>query len=157
MLAAAIPMVLLGGFAAGFDLMVRAMLADVGDEVRLEQGRERISMIYSVNTLAGKIAAAFSIILSYGLLERVGYHTARGAVNTSQGMHNLELIYIIGPIVFVMLGGACVIGWRLDARKHGEIRAELERIDREIYETGQAPVIDTLEGPSVARPAPAAE
>jgi hypothetical protein len=31
-----------------------------------------------------------------------------------------------------MLGGACVIGWRLDAARHGEIRAELEARDAEL-------------------------
>ena len=144
MLPAMIPMFFLGAFAAGFDLMIRAMLADVGDEVRLEQGRERISLIYSVNTLAAKIAAAFSIVLSYPLLQRLGFNPAEGAHNTPQALHNLELSYIIGPIVFVMLGGACVIGWRLDAAKHGAIRAELEARDA-LY--AEAPVIESLEGP----------
>jgi Na+/melibiose symporter-like transporter len=42
----AIPLMFWCGFmAAGFDLMIRAMLADVGDEVRLDQGKERISLI----------------------------------------------------------------------------------------------------------------
>lgn len=148
-LAAAVPMVLLGAFAAGFDLMIRAMLADVGDEVRLEQGRERISLIYAVNTLAVKIAAAFSIGLSYPLLQQLGYNPAPNAQNTPQALHNLELAYIIGPIVFVMLGGACVIGWRLDSAKHAQIRAELERRDA-LYT--EAPVIETLEGPAPAAP-----
>jgi Na+/melibiose symporter-like transporter len=94
---------------------------------------------------AAKIAAAFSIVLSYPLLQRLGFNPAHGAHNTPAALHNLELAYIIGPIVFVMLGGACVIGWRLDAKKHGEIRAELERRDA-IYAT--EPVIDTLEGPA---------
>ena len=54
------------------------------------------------------------------------------------------MAFIIGPIVFVMLGGACVIGWRLDAAKHGAIRAELEARDA-LY--AEAPVIESLEGP----------
>jgi hypothetical protein len=28
-----------------------------------------------------------------------------------------------------MLGGACFIGWKLDARRHGEIRAALDARD----------------------------
>ncbi|MHB8530476.1 MAG: MFS transporter [Caulobacteraceae bacterium] len=118
-----------GMMAAGFDLMIRAMLADVGDEIRLKQGKERISLLYAVNGLAAKIAAAFAIGLTFPLLARLGYRAAEGAVNTSAAIHNLEMVFLIGPIMFVMLGGACVIGWRLDAGRHGKIRAELEARD----------------------------
>ena len=127
---AAVPLMFwCGSMASGFDLMIRAMLADVGDEVRLEQGRERISLIYAVNTLAAKIAAAFALVLTYPLLAALGFDPKEGAVNTAQAIHNLDLTYILGPIVFVMLGGACVIGWRLDADRHGAVRAELEARD----------------------------
>ncbi len=118
-----------GAMAAGFGLLVQAMLADVGDEVRLIQGRERISMLYAVNALATKIAAAFSILLTFPLLERLGFNPAEGAVNTPAAIHNLTIAFMAGPIAFVMLGGACVIGWRLDAGRHREIRVALDALD----------------------------
>jgi Na+/melibiose symporter-like transporter len=140
---AAVPAMLwCGAMAAGFDLMIRSMLADVGDEVRLEQGRERISLIYAVNTLAAKIAAAFAIGLTFPLLARLGYVAREGVVNTPAAIRSLELVYIIGPIVFVTLGGACVLGWRLDARRHGDIRAQLEARDASF---ATAPIIDSIE------------
>ena len=127
---AAVPAMLwCGAMAAGFDLMIRSMLADVGDEVRLEQGRERISLIYAVNTLAAKIAAAFAIGLTFPLLARLGYVAREGAVNSPEAIRSLEHVFVIGPIVFVTLGGACVLGWRLDARRHDRIRAQLEARD----------------------------
>jgi GPH family glycoside/pentoside/hexuronide:cation symporter len=126
----AIPMMMWVGVAAiGFNLTVSAMLADVGDEIRLEQGKERISLVYAVNGLAGKIAAAFSIGVTYPLLQWLGFNPAEGSVNTHAALHNLELSFLIGPIVFVMLGGACVIGWRLDAKRHAEIRELLAARD----------------------------
>jgi len=118
-----------GAMAAGFGLTIRAMLADVGDAVRLEQGKERMSLLYSVLNLAAKIAGAFSIFLTFPLLAALGFNAAEGVVNTPAAIHNLELAFLVGPIVFVMLGGACVIGWRLDARRHGEIRAQLDARD----------------------------
>ena len=127
--AAAPVMIWAGAMASGFGLMVSAMLADVGDEVRLAQGRERISLLYAVNALATKIAAAFSILLTFPLLERLGFNPTEGAVNTPAALHNLAIAFVAGPIVFVMLGGACVVGWRLDARRHGEIRSELDARD----------------------------
>jgi Na+/melibiose symporter-like transporter len=118
-----------GMMAAGFGMMVQAMLADVGDEIRLTQGRQRMSLVYSVNTLATKIAAAAAIGLTFPLLEALGFNPREGAVNTAAAIHNLDIAFIAGPILFVMLGGACVIGWRLDAARHGLIRAALDSRD----------------------------
>ena len=37
-----------GVFASGFNLLTRAMTADIADEVRLEQGRERAGLLYAM-------------------------------------------------------------------------------------------------------------
>ncbi|HXV01531.1 MAG TPA: MFS transporter [Caulobacteraceae bacterium] len=127
-----VPMMFFEGvMASGFGMMVQAMLADVGDEIRLRQGRQRMSLVFAVNTLASKIAAAGAIGLTFPLLQALGFNPAEGAVNTPAAIHNLDMAFLIGPIVFVMAGGACVIGWRLDAARHGEIRAALEVRDAE--------------------------
>ncbi len=129
-LLAALPTMLwAGAMASGFGLMIQAMLADVGDEVRLNQGKQRISLLYAVNALASKIAAAFSIGLTFPLLARLGYNPAEHAVNSPAAIHNLTIAFIAGPIAFVMLGGICMIGWRLDARRQGEIRQALDARD----------------------------
>jgi GPH family glycoside/pentoside/hexuronide:cation symporter len=133
-----------GAMAAGFGLTIRAMMADVGDEVRLEGGRERISLLYSVLTLASKIAAAFSIGLTLPLLAALGFHATDGTVNTPAAVRNLELAFLVGPILFVMLGGACVIGWKLDARRQGQIRAELDARDAVLTE-GQSGLDQTIQ------------
>lgn len=145
----AVPVMLWCGFmAAGFDLMIRAMTADVGDEIRLHHGKERTSLLYSLLSLAAKIAAAVAIFVSYWLLDWVGFKAADGAVNTPQAIHGLELIFILGPIFFVLLGGACVIGWRLDANRHAEIRAVLDARDAETREPvySEAPILESLTG-----------
>ena len=124
------PVMLWCGFmASGFGLLISSMTADVGDEVKLDQGKQRMSLIYSVIGLAAKIAGAFSFALSFGLLAAVGYNAKEGAHNTVAAIQGLEYIYILGPILFVMLGGACFIGWKLDAKRHGEIRAALDARD----------------------------
>ena len=118
------------GFAqSGFTSMIGAMMADVGDEVRLDQGEERIGLLYALITLATKLAGAFAIGLTYPLLARIGFHATEGAANSPGALLGLKLAYLIGPSAFVMLGGGCVIGWRLDAARHGEIRAQLDARD----------------------------
>lgn len=149
-LAAALPvMIWSGSMASGFGLMVNAMLADVGDEVRLQQGKERISLIYAINALGSKIAAAFSIGLTFPLLQRLGYHAAEGAVNTAEAIGHLTVAFIAGPIVFVMLGGACVLGWRLDAERQAEIRRALD--ERDAFQPSTEPPLATSPAPARRR------
>ncbi|HWD67992.1 MAG TPA: MFS transporter [Caulobacteraceae bacterium] len=124
-----------GVMAAGFGMMVQAMLADVGDEIRLTQGRQRMSLVYSVNTLAQKIAAAAAIFATFNLMPALGFKGEDGAVNTPAALHNLDLAFLLGPFIFVMLGGACVIGWRLTPERHHKIRTELEARDAELEAT----------------------
>ena len=77
----------------------------------------------------------------------LGYVAKEGVKNTPEAIYRLEWVYIAGPIFFVMLGGACVMGWKLDARKHAEIRAELDRRDAErgaIFD--EAPILESVTG-----------
>ncbi|HYD43759.1 MAG TPA: hypothetical protein VEA79_00690, partial [Phenylobacterium sp.] len=63
---------------------------------------------------------------------------------------SLEWAYLLGPIVFVMLGGACFWGYKLNAIKHGEIRQALEERDRQLAEAenqyDEAPIIESISG-----------
>ena len=118
-----------GFMAAGFGLMIYAMMADVGDEVRLHQGKERISLLYAVLGFASKIAAAAAISVTFFLLSRAGFNATEGAHNSADALRGLQWIFLSGPIVFVMLGGLCVVGWKLDADRHAGVRAKLEARD----------------------------
>lgn len=115
--------------ALAFELSIRSMLADVADEVRLEQGRERLSLIYALNTLTTKLAAALAIGITFPLLDRVGYVAKEGAINTPEVITALGLIFVAGPIVFVLLGGACLIGWKMTAERHAAVRQKLDAQD----------------------------
>jgi Na+/melibiose symporter-like transporter len=127
---AALPVMVWCGFmATGFGLMTNAMMADVGDEVRLHQGKERMSLLYSVLTFAAKIAAAGAISLTFPLLAAIGFNAAEGAHNTPAALVGLQWVFVSGPILFVMLGGVCVWGWKLDAVRHAEVRRQLDARD----------------------------
>ena len=142
-LLAVIPMGILGAFAAGFGVMIRAITADIGDEIRLEGGKEQIGLLYALTNATTKVAGAFSIFLTFNVLAAVGYNAKEGAVNTAAQIHGLELAYLIGPVIFVMLGGACFLGYKLDAQTHGDIRRQLEERDA-LYD--EAAVLESLTG-----------
>jgi Na+/melibiose symporter-like transporter len=140
---AALLMFLLGFAASSFPLLDRAMVADVGDAVRLEKGVSRIGLLYSMITTSQKVAGALSIGFSFSALSWIGYKAKEGAINTPAAIAGMQMVYIIGPIVFVMLGGACYIGYKLDSRRHGEIRRQLALRDAMTIE---APVLEGLSG-----------
>jgi GPH family glycoside/pentoside/hexuronide:cation symporter len=110
----------------GFVLLGRAMCADVGDAIRLAKGKHRQSLLFAMMTSVEKIASALSITLTFTILALVGYQAKEGAHNTPAAIHNLELVYLLGPISFVMLGGACYLGYKMDRKRHAEIRSELD-------------------------------
>ena len=125
-----------GLMANGFDLMTSAMMADVGDQVRLEQGKERMALLFAVISLAQKLAAAGAVIIAYPLLALAGYDPKLAGHNTPAALNGLQLVFILGPIFWVVLGGLCFLGWKLDATRHAEIRAELEARDALIASRG---------------------
>jgi Na+/melibiose symporter-like transporter len=138
---AAVLMFVLGFLAAGFPLLDRAMVADVGDAVRLEKGKQRTALLYAMISTTQKLASSTSIGLSYFLLGLIAYKAKEGAVNTPAAVQGMEMVYILVPIVFVMLGGACFIGYRLDSRRHAEIRDELETRDGLLVAASESPII----------------
>jgi Na+/melibiose symporter-like transporter len=133
--AASIPTMFLTGFlAAGFNVLTRAMTADVADEIRLEQGKERSGLLYALTTLTTKIALAVSIVLTFSVLGQVGYDPKVGDGNTPDAITGLMLTFISGPIIFVMLGGACLLGYKLTAERAAEVRRQLDERDAALYD-----------------------
>jgi hypothetical protein len=118
--------------------MVRSITADIGDEIRLEGGSEQIGLLYALTNATTKVAGAFSIFLTFSVLAYVGYNPKEGAVNSASQIQGLELAYLIGPIFFVMLGGACFLGYGLGAERHAEIRRQLEERDA-LYDEAPRP------------------
>jgi Na+/melibiose symporter-like transporter len=147
----ATPMFILGALATGFVVMVRAITADVGDELRLQGGRDLIGLLYAVTSATTKAAGALSIFVSFALLEVVGFDVKPHAVNGPDQIKGLELIFIIGPIAFVMLGGAAFFGYKLTADRHADIRRQLDERDA-VY--AESPITQATTGGAVEAIAP---
>ncbi len=133
----------LGVLAAGFPLLDRAMVADVGDAIRLEQGKHRVGLLYAMITTSQKIAGAMSIGLSFTVLGWIGYQAKEGAVNTPSAILGMQMVYLIAPVTFVMIGAACYIGYKLDSARHADIRAQLA--ERDAMSPG-APILESISG-----------
>jgi len=108
---------------------VRAMVADVGDEVRHETGKDRVGLLYSLVSSTSKVGTASAVLVTFAILDKVGFNAAPGAVNTASAMQGLTLTFAIAPVVLVMLGAFAVRGYSLNREKHAAIRADLEARD----------------------------
>jgi Na+/melibiose symporter-like transporter len=139
-------MFIIGAMAAGFTVMIRALTGDIADEIRLDTGREWMGLMYALTIGTTKIASGLSA-LTFVLLGYIGYQAREGAVNTPEAIKSLELVYIVGPIVFVMLAGACFIGYKLTPERHAEIRRQLDERDAE---PDPAAALESLTGEALA-------
>ena len=116
------------------------MVADVGDQVRLETGKDRTGMLYAFVTSTLKIGAALAVGVTYTILSRIGFDARPHAHNSASAIHGLELCYVFVPVVMGLLGGVVLFGYRLDEQRHAEIKAALDARD------AQTPSMAAAEG-----------
>ena len=114
-----------GFVASAFPFVLRAMIADISDEVRLDTGKDFTAWLYGIATSAAKIPSTLSVGVAYSLLALFGYKAAEGAANTPSAMWGLQALYLVPPVACVLLGGLAMFGYRLDEKRHGEIREAL--------------------------------
>ena len=125
-----VPAMFIVGFIANcYQLILNAMVADVCDEVRLEAGKDRTALLYSLMTCTLKIGSAVPVGITFPILAAIGFNAAEGAVNTPEALRGLELCFVSVPVLVIVLGGLAMWGYRLDKSRHAEIRVKLDASD----------------------------
>lgn len=124
----AVGMAAVGFCSSAFILLVRAMVADVADQLRLETGQERSGVLFALVTLTQKFGTSITISIVFPILGAVGFNPKDGAVNTPHAIWGLEMCYLFAPIILVLVGGAMFFGYSLTAQRQGEIRAQLDAL-----------------------------
>jgi Na+/melibiose symporter-like transporter len=118
-----------GFVASAFAFLVRAMVADVSDEVRLETGKDRTGLLYALVTSTNKIGGTISVGVAYAILPLFGFVPTEGAVNTDEAIWGLQACYLVPPVVCVLIGGLALWGYKLDEKRHAEVRIALSGAD----------------------------
>jgi Na+/melibiose symporter-like transporter len=126
-LVAALVMAAVGLPYSGGSLLLRAMLADVGDELRLGTGVDRTGLLYAVLTGTTKVGYALATA-TFILLEALGFD-AKAAHNNAASIIGLQALFVGLPSVLALLAAAIILRYRLDAGRHAQIRAALARQD----------------------------
>lgn len=135
-----------GFCASAFLLLVRAMVADVADELRLDTGRERSGVLFALVTMTQKFGQSITISIVFPILAFVGFNAKDGAVNTEHAIWGLQMCYLFAPIVLVVVGGLCLIGYKLTAERHSEIRAQLEALAAKDIAAAEESMVGPVEG-----------
>jgi Na+/melibiose symporter-like transporter len=118
-----------GFVASAFAFLVRAMVADVSDEVRLETGKDRTGLLYALVTSTNKIGGTISVGVAYAILPLFGFNPTEGALNTTEAIWGLQACYLVPPVVCVLIGGFAMWGYKLDEKRHAEVRLALSASD----------------------------
>jgi Na+/melibiose symporter-like transporter len=111
-------------FASG-DLLLRAMMADVGDQVRLEDGADRTGLLFSILTATSKLGYAVSV-LTFAGLQMAGFDPELGGANSGQALTWLQIMFAGLPALCLLLAALALRRYPLDRDRHAEIRAALE-------------------------------
>ena len=132
-----------GFCGSAFVVLIRAMVADVADQLRLETGQERSGVLYALVTLTQKLGSSLAVTIIYPILDFVGFVAKPGYHNTPEAIRGLEMCYVFAPIILVIVGSACLIGYKLTSEKQSEIRKALEELEARDY----AAAIEVMGGP----------
>jgi Na+/melibiose symporter-like transporter len=127
-LVAALVMAFVGLPYSGGALLLRAMLADVGDELRLQTGVDRTGLLYSVLTGTTKVGYTLATA-TFVVLAKIGFDP-KAATNSDAALAGLQALFVGAPSVLSLLAAGVILRYRLDAGRHAEIRSALARQDR---------------------------
>ncbi|WP_242153577.1 MFS transporter [Sphingomonas sp. BAUL-RG-20F-R05-02] len=122
----AVVMAIWGVFYGGVSFLPRAMMADAADELKLEQGVDRTGVLYALLISSWKLGGAFSVGLSYILLDWIGYVPKLGVANSAQALRGVQMLFAGTPAVMGLLGALLCWGYPLTSARCAEIRARLD-------------------------------
>jgi glycoside/pentoside/hexuronide:cation symporter, GPH family len=123
---AAIGMAIAGLVYTSAAYLLRAMMADIGDEDLLRTGQDRTGLLYALVTLTGKGGYALAVGLTYLGLSLVGYKPELGAGNSASSIQGLSALFIGLPVIISLIGAWVLRGYPIDAAATARLQAEIE-------------------------------
>jgi Na+/melibiose symporter-like transporter len=113
-------------YAAGAFLL-RAMMADVSDQERLQGGVDRTALLYAILAGTVKIGSALAVFVTFPLLQALGFDPAAKGVDT--GLAGVAFVFSAVPAGMALAASWLIMGFPLTAQRHEEIRNALAERD----------------------------
>jgi Na+/melibiose symporter-like transporter len=85
--------------------------------------------LYALVTSTSKIGSTVSVGVAYAILPFFGFKAAEGAINSPDAIWGLEACYLVPPVLCVLIGGFTMWGYKLDEKRHAEVRLALSSSD----------------------------
>jgi Na+/melibiose symporter-like transporter len=114
-------------FGAG-QILLRAMMADVGDEERLSSGEDRTGMMYALLTLTNKVGTALSSAVLF-VLSLSHFNQADLTHNSPAALNTLTFLFVALPILVLLVSSAIINVFPIDEARQKKTRAALEARD----------------------------
>ena len=115
-------------FTAG-PALLRAMMADLGDEERLASGVDRTGLLFSLLTGSVKIGSAAAVGIGLSALHAAGFEPALAERNSADALLTLKLMFAVLPAALGLVTAWLISGHKLDATAHADIRRRLDERD----------------------------
>jgi glycoside/pentoside/hexuronide:cation symporter, GPH family len=106
--------------------LLRAMMADIGDEDLLRTGQDRTGLLYALVTLTGKAGYALAVGITFLGLSLVGYDAKLGAGNSESSIAGLTYLFIGIPVFTSIVGALLLRGYPIDAARTAALQVEIE-------------------------------
>lgn len=124
------PLILAATFVTGLPyaasmLLLRAMMSDISDEVRLEVGKDLTGQLFSILNATVKTGQALAVGVLV-LVGAVGFDAKPGAYNAPETLDAVLLIFVLIPGALFVLAAFILNGYSLTETRHAEIRRALE-------------------------------
>lgn len=129
-LPAAVLMFLIGVPYAAGAFLLRAMMADIADEERLESGVDRTGLLYALLAATVKIGSAGAVAVTFPLLKLMGFDPKGTGVDS--GLDGVAVLFAAVPAGLSLLASWMVMSFPLTAARHAEIRKALA--DRDLVQ-----------------------
>ncbi|WP_332768134.1 MFS transporter [Phenylobacterium sp.] len=124
---AAVLMFLIGVPYAAGAFLLRAMMADVSDQERLQGGVDRTALLYAILAGTVKIGSALAVFVTFPALQALGFDpTAKGV---DSGLDGVAIVFSAVPAAMALAASWLIMGFPLTSARHAEIREELSRRD----------------------------
>lgn len=149
-----VPGMFFAGFVVScFTFLIRAMVADISDEVRLDIGKDRSALLYGLITSTSKVGSTLSVGITFGILAAFGFQAKEGIVNSGVALDALIGCYVVVPVLTMFVGAAALWGYKLDRKSHDNIREQLATRDAIAGASGVTESLSGSEPPLGAAPA----
>lgn len=112
------------------DLLLRAMMADACDAIRLDTRSDLTGLLFSILNATSKLGYAVSVG-AFAVLEWIGFNPEPGAVNDPDVILGLQWLFIAAPVVLLLISALVLRIYPLTPEKHAVIRAQLAERDGE--------------------------